>query len=353
MKLARFEESREARWAELEELVRRAGSRADRLSPGEVRRLAGLYRSAAADLAIARREFPGERVVGRLEEIVIKARGLIYERVTRRGSVGAFIADAYWQLVATRIRVVGLAAVLLVVPGVVAFAWATSDPELVAGLVPPEFLWVQSAATTDQGYDIPGLIGFSTFVMANNIRVTLIAFALGLTWGLGTAWVTLQNGWMLGAVAGLAVAAGNVDVLLAAVMAHGVLELSCIVVGAGAGLSVGRATLRPGKLTRREAFGREALTAAKIAVGTLPWLVVAGLLEGFASRTGRGPVFGTIVGLAVGGTFWGLVWWRGRGPRARSTEPAVPAPEVDQRVGEVGQGDLLDRPQQEPLIPGG
>lgn len=319
MKLAQFIETRQPRWDELEGLIARAGARAERLSPAEIRRLAAAYRSTAADLAIARRLFAGDSVVNRLEETVVRGRGVVYERLTRRRSVGEFLADTYWQAIYARSRPVGLAALLLFVPALVAFGWAVSAPATVAELVPPDFLWVRSATTTDQGYSVTGLIGFSTFVMVNNIRVTLAAFALGLTWGLGTAWIILQNGLILGAVAGLAAAAGNIGVFLAAVMAHGVLELSCMVVGAGAGLSIGRATLRPGRSTRRQAFAREALTAAKIAIGTIPWLVLAGLLEGFASRTGAGPVFATIVGLVVGALFWGLVVWRGRPAQLAST----------------------------------
>jgi uncharacterized membrane protein SpoIIM required for sporulation len=101
-------------------------------------------------------------------------------------------------------------------------------------------------------------------------------------------------------------------VFVAAVAAHGILELSCIVVGAAAGLSVGRAILRPGTRTRRAALAQEATTAAQLALGTAPWLILAGLLEGFASRTGRGPVFAVAVGVAVGSAYWALALWRGR-----------------------------------------
>jgi uncharacterized membrane protein SpoIIM required for sporulation len=90
------------------------------------------------------------------------------------------------------------------------------------------------------------------------------------------------------------------------------LELSCIVIAGAAGLSVGRALLRPAKLTRRTALTSEAGQAFRIAGGTAPWLVLAGLIEGYVSRVGLGPVPTTIVGLTIGVIFWGLVIWRGR-----------------------------------------
>jgi hypothetical protein len=56
----------------------------------------------------------------------------------------------------------------------------------------------------------------------------------------------------------------------------------------------------------------EARNAVELALGTVPWLVVCGLLEGFAT----GPELPVGVQLAIGGAmfgvFWGLVLWRGR-----------------------------------------
>jgi uncharacterized membrane protein SpoIIM required for sporulation len=195
----------------------------------------------------------------------------------------------------------------LVGPAAIGAVWGITDPEGVKSIVPPGFLWVTEEQSTDQGYGVLGLAGFSTFVMVNNIRVTLFAFALGITLGLGTAFLILTNGLILGAVAGLAIGAGNGDVLLAALAAHGPLELSCIVVGSAAGLSLGRAMLRPGKKTRRNALTTEAAQAFRIAGGTAPWLVVAGLVEGYVSRTGLGPVPTSIVGVVLLTVFWGLL----------------------------------------------
>ncbi len=315
MKLQQFLAEGEARWRELDGLRRRAGSRAERLRAEEVRRLAELYRQASADLAYARSRYPGDPVVDRLEAVVVSTRGLVYERPGSRTSIIDFFRTTYWLLLRQRGSLMGLAALALLVPGLAGFVWSTVDPEAVESLLPPGFLWVTDAESTDMGLGAPGLLGFSSFVMVNNIRVTLTAFVLGVTWGLGTAWVVLQNGLILGGLTGLAVGAGNTRLLLAAVGAHGLLELSCIVVGAGSGFALARAILRPGEGTRREALAREARSAAMIAVGTVPWLVLAGLLEGFGSRTGLDAPAASAIGLLFGGGFWVLVAWRGSEPR--------------------------------------
>src|SRR5262249_55962465 len=151
----------------------------------------------------------------------------------------------------------------------------------------------------------------------NNIVVTALAFAGGITLGLGTAYFLLQNAVLLGAVAGLAIGAGNGRPFFELVTAHGVLELSCIVVGGAAGLRVGWAMVHPGYRRRGVALREEARAAVEMLLGTAACLVVAGLVEGFITPKdlGLGPVLA--IGFTLGAIFWGLVMWRG----APASEP--------------------------------
>lgn len=321
---AGFEEQREPRWVELETLLDEAGRRPERLSGDQIRRLAGLYRAAAADLVAARRRFPTSPIVDRLEDLVRRAQGILYERSSRRGNLADFFADRYWGLLFERRRMVILAAMVMLVPALVMGTWAAAAPDVVAGIVPADFLWVTQADTTDQGMGAVGLAGFSTFVLTNNIRVALTAFVAGITWGVGTALMIGYNGLLFGGLTGLAAVAGNLRLLGEATLAHGILELSCIVVAGAAGLSLGRAMLRPGNRTRREALATEARDALLLAAGTAPWLVIAGLVEGYVSRVGMalGPT--VVVGVILGGVFWGLVLLRGRRAALDLSEPRLP-----------------------------
>ncbi|HEX7098582.1 MAG TPA: stage II sporulation protein M [Acidimicrobiia bacterium] len=328
--LRRFEEDRQARWEELEALLDEAGKRPERLGGRRIRRLASLYRATAADLVAARRRFPNASVVDRLERLVRRGHGLIYERSSRRGNLADFLADRYWQLLWERRGALALSAALLVVPALLMAAWALTAPELVSGIVPPEFLWVTQAQTTDQGLSPVGLAGFSTYVLTNNIRVALTAFVAGITWGVVTGLLVAYNGLLFGGLTGLAAGAGNLRLLGEATLAHGILELSCIVVAGAAGLSLGKAMLRPGHLRRTEAMAREARNSLALALGTAPWLVVAGLVEGYVSRVGLSLVPTTIVGVVLGGAFWGLAWWRGRRvvTAGRGSSPADRRPRI-------------------------
>jgi uncharacterized membrane protein SpoIIM required for sporulation len=318
-----FVRDRSEAWSRLETLVRDARRKAESLGPDGVLELGGLYRAVAADLALARRAFPGDPVVGRLERVVAAARTLVYAVPSRRGGLRRFVTHGYWRLVAERWLVLVLAAALLFGPALLAGAWALDDPGAAAGLVPGEFQSVTQprAEGQDLGLAPDEEAAFSAAIMTNNIRVSLLAFAAGILVGLGTAAVLILNGVLLGAIGGLAVGAGNGRPFFELVAAHGVLELSCILVAGAAGLRFGWALVEPGPGTRGDALRREARPALAVVLGTAPWLVVAGLVEGFVTPKGIGLSGALTVGFALAAVYWTLVAVLGR-PRS-GPEPSL------------------------------
>lgn len=309
-----FVADRSPSWTELEEMVSRAGRRPERLGADGVRRLGATYRSVVADLALARRRFPGDPVVVRLEHLVDRARHTVYTSGSERGAILDFVTTGYWRRIAERPLPLVVAALLLFGPALLAGFWAWRDPGPAAGLVPAQYRTVTEPR--DPGEDL-GLAADEQAAMAgqvltNNIRVAMLAFAGGILAGLGTALVLMQNGVLLGAVTGLAVGAGNGKPFFELVTAHGVLEMSCIVVAGAAGLRIGWAIVEPGYRPRGDALREEARVAIQLVLGTAVWLVVAGLVEGFVTPAGMGLGAVLTVGWALGALFWGLVLWRGR-----------------------------------------
>jgi uncharacterized membrane protein SpoIIM required for sporulation len=67
---------------------------------------------------------------------------------------------------------------------------------------------------------------------------------------------------------------------------HGVLELPAIFIAGGAGLEIARGLLFPGMLPRKVSLAKAGSRAAKLLLGTIPLLIVAGLIEGFFSPSG-------------------------------------------------------------------
>ena len=123
----------------------------------------------------------------------------------------------------------------------------------------------------------------SSMIMTNNISVSFLAFAFGMTFGLGTLYLMVFNGLMLGALAGLC-HTRNLDIAFwSFVLPHGVIELTAIFMAGGAGFLLATALLAPGDLPRKQALMARARQAGRLALGCVPLLVVAGFVEGFFS----------------------------------------------------------------------
>ena len=70
--------------------------------------------------------------------------------------------------------------------------------------------------------------------------------------------------------------------------------------------------------------------AVEVVLGTMPFFVLAGLIEGFFTPAGFGPVWAGVVGTFFGGAYWLLLWWRGTPDADASVDaPAAPAVELN------------------------
>jgi uncharacterized membrane protein SpoIIM required for sporulation len=311
--LDEFVSERAPTWTELEQLVARGGNAPARLGPDGVLRLGSCYRAVAADLAYARRRFPSDPIVGRLEQLTQRGRHAVYNTTGARNTVREFASRGYWQRVRERPALLVIAIACLALPTLLAGYWAWRDPGPAGGLVPSQYQSVTEPrpAGQDLGESVDEQSDLAATIFTNNIQVTFLAFAGGMLLGLGTLYVLIQNGILLGAVAGLAIGAGNGRPFFELVVAHGVLELSCIAVSGMAGLRLASAIVDPGTRSRMDALRTEARASVEIVLGTAVWLVVAGLVEGFVTPAGLGLPTVLTIGFALGITYWGLVLWRG------------------------------------------
>jgi uncharacterized membrane protein SpoIIM required for sporulation len=163
----------------------------------------------------------------------------------------------------------------------------------------------------------------SSFVTTNNIRVALLAFALGITFGLGTIYVLAINGVMLGGFAGAYARSGVGADFWITVMPHGTLELSAIVLAGGSGLLMGYSLWCPGDRSRRLALRESAILAMKLAVGLIPAFIVAGLIEGFITPSQEISEPAKLgIGILAAAVFWAYWLLGGRGGTLREANAA-------------------------------
>lgn len=126
----------------------------------------------------------------------------------------------------------------------------------------------------------------SSSILTNNIQVGFIAFALGVTLGIGTCYVLIFNGFMLGGAAALALNNGISVQFWALILPHGVLELFSIFVCGASGLLIAKAIIKPGIYSRKDSMIKYGKTAIYFVCCTIPIFIIAGIIEGFFTPSG-------------------------------------------------------------------
>jgi uncharacterized membrane protein SpoIIM required for sporulation len=305
-------------WEELEALLDRGGRRPERLGVEGVLELGRLYRAVVADLALARRRFPGDPVLERLELLVLRARHAVYSERRSARSLLEFATRGYWRDVRAHRALLAVSVTAMFAPTLLACAWAIHDPGAAIGLVPSAYRAAADPGVRHLSVGLSTQAALASSIFTNNIEVTFLAFAGGLALGAGTLITLAYNGLLLGTLAGLTIQAGTFSVFVRYIVPHGLLELSCISIAGVAGLRLARALIDPGVRTRGDALRADARGAVLMVLGTAPWLVVAGLTEGFVTPRDLPLPAALAVGCALATLFWGLVLTRGRHRRARA-----------------------------------
>ncbi|MCB9162591.1 MAG: stage II sporulation protein M [Caldilineaceae bacterium] len=312
-----FTRARQDDWQALTRLLEQSSNGVAQLSPAEVQRLGNLYRAATSDLALAQREFPQARVTAYLNQLVARGHAVIYrgEPVAWR-QLKTFVRTGFPCLFRDALPFIVAAALLFTLPALLAGVAMLLDPGRAAWLLPADAQ--RLVVQIEQGElwtDIPvdERPYASSFIMTNNIQVSFLAFAGGVTGGLLTVYVLLFNGLLLGGITGLTGHYGIGFDLWTFVIGHGVLELSAIFITGGAGLMMGWALLNPGLLRRRDALMLAARKAVLLVLGCIPVLITAGVIEGFLSPNAAvpWPVKWT-VGVLSGLLFYGYLWLAAR-----------------------------------------
>ncbi len=307
-------ERRHTAWRHMEQLLTQADRDITGLEEGDLIALGQLYRQASSDLALAQRDFAGERVTAYLNQLVARAHPIIYRsEPLRRRTIGAFYRLGFPRLY-RRLAPYTLAAFLLfLAPALLAFVAIWQRPASVYALLGSQLATIVEMVESGQLWtDIAPDVrsAGATFIFTNNIQVLFLTFAGGATAGLLTVWVLISNGVSFGGLFGLLQYHGMSGGLADFVVAHGFIELSAIFLAGGCGLFMADGLLRPGLLTRGAALAARARLAVQAILGCTPLLVLAGLIEGFISPSALPWPVKLAVGLITGIALH-LYWWRG------------------------------------------
>jgi len=150
---------------------------------------------------------------------------------------------------------------------------------------------------------------FAMYIMiaANNTKVAIIFFALGIFFSVGTLYVCLQNGIMLGSFQYYFFSKGLGLQSVLVIWIHGTLEISSFIIAGAAGLILGNSLLFPKTYTRLVSVKNGAKTGLKITIGIIPVILIAAFFESFVTRHTEMPAWLSITILASSLIF--ITWY--------------------------------------------
>ncbi len=277
------------------------GSGLKSLDENGVRSFVQEYRELTSDLARLRTATRGTEPAELfyLNRLVASAHSLLYRRrtITLQRMVQFLFGDVPAEIRASALPI-ALAAALLFVPVFITARAVVQKPVLATALLPAGMM-----ARADSGVERskrgsteyisdPQVLRpvMASTIVTNNVQVTFMVFAMGITAGLFTVWLLITNGISIGAVIGLYLSKGIGHLVFGFMAPHGVLELSAIVISGGAGFLLAAGILVPGERTRRAALAENGRRAAKLVAGSAFLLLFAGALEGFVSPNANVPL---------------------------------------------------------------
>ena len=280
-------QKRKPYWERLEQLLAQTNRRGVKaLNRSELRELSALYRQTAADLSALRVDGGSQHYAGYLNHLLSSAHNTIYSGVRARPSAIFYFYARTYPAIFRRNFAFCFAAFLIFTVASAAFALVTFfypdfqnyvlGPQMVDTIRHRE-MWTHS---------IVGIKPLaSSGIMTNNLTVSFLAFASGITAGIGTVYLMLTNGMLFGTIATACWMAGMSKQLFSFIAPHGALELPAIFIAGGAGLRIAQAMLFPGMMTRKTALRYAGRDAVQLLLGCIPLLVVAGIIEAFVSPT--------------------------------------------------------------------
>lgn len=294
MDLTTFLQQRRPEWRQLEQLLDRAESSGlASLDDEQAVEFGRLYRRSASDLNQAQTFVSGDATVRYLNDLVARAYLAIYgkTRTDVRGAVRYLVWG--WPAVFRRYLRHFLLATFLFGGGFLfgMLACLYDNETAQAFLLPSDMPTIQPPkqgepdVAVEQQQTSGQVAGFAGLLMTHNIGATLMIFALGITLGLGTAWLLFYQGVGTGALAVAFYHAGATRAFATGILPHGVLEIPAMLIGGAAGFVLAQALWQARPWPRTEELARKGLEALLLVFGAVPLLVVAGVLEAGVARS--------------------------------------------------------------------
>jgi len=277
-----------ADWDRLDALLGRIG--AGRLVEGpDAIELAGLYRSVSADSARVRSAGVDPATIAYLDHLLARAHNRLYGAPPlTRTAVAAFIARDFPETVRRHATYFWLSSAAFYGTFLFGLVASVLLPDFASGVMGPqqaEMFRRMYEETPEHARSASGGGLSVSFYVQHNTSIGFRVFATGVFGGLGSAFMLLYQGLVIGATFGLLVADEKAHQLLTFTCGHSAWELTAIVLSGAAGLRLGWSFVRTEGLTRLASARAASSDVARLVSGAAIFFGIAAVIEGLWSAS--------------------------------------------------------------------
>jgi len=257
-------------------------------------KLSDLYIEVTDDLSYAKTFYPKSTTVVYLNSLASKAHQKIYKtKKESKNRLVTFFKTEFPLEFARYHKQLAIAFLTFLLFAIIGAYSAATDGDFVRLILGDNYVNM-TLENIEKGdpmavYKQMGEGNMFLLITLNNIKVAMTAFVFGMFFSVGSLYVMLQNGIMLGSFLYFFYDKELLWESSRTIWIHGTIEISVIIIAGCAGLVLGNGLLFPETYSRLASLKKSFKAGLKIMVSTIPFFIVAGFLEGFVTRQTQMP----------------------------------------------------------------
>ncbi|MDB5257911.1 MAG: hypothetical protein JWM14_2606 [Chitinophagaceae bacterium] len=281
MKETSFIQQNKEKWQDLETLLKEKRKDPDQLSE--------LFIQVSEDLSYARTFYPNRSIRVYLNNITQAIFSNVYKnKRTKWKDIVFFWKEELPYVVYHSRKELSIGLAIFAISMLFGIISSVKDPAFAERILGNSYIEMTNANIAGGDpmavYKKMNQVDMFMGITLNNLKVAFMTYILGLFFSIGSISILMYNGVMVATFQYFFYARGLFWESFLTIWLHGTIEISCIILAAGAGIKLGSGLLFPGTYTRLEAFRISGTNSLKLILGLAPLICIAGFIESFITR---------------------------------------------------------------------